>query len=150
VVLTSLVGDRVRIRGPLVIFNAVILVAGFLMFGLPASHQVIVRYVGTYLATGAFISNWAALNAYQANNIVGQWKRATVAAAVTASNGLGGIAGSFIVKAQEAPLYQTAVWVSIGSHILMIAIVALLTLHFYQANQRQSKGKLVIENMVCS
>lgn len=60
------------------------------------------------------MSNWAALNAYQANNIVGQWKRATVAASVTACNGLGGIAGSFIVRHQEAPTYTTAVWVSIG------------------------------------
>jgi len=33
--------------------------------------QVTVRYIGVYLATGAYVSNWAALNAYQANNIVG-------------------------------------------------------------------------------
>lgn len=84
------------------------------MFGLPVSTQVTVRFIGTFLATGAYVSNWAALNAYQANNIVGQWKRVTVAAAVTACNGLGGIAGSFIVREQEAPQYQTAVWVCIG------------------------------------
>lgn len=84
------------------------------MLGLPSSTQVTVRYIGTFLATGAYVSNWAALNAYQANNIVGQWKRATVAAAVTACNGLGGIAGSFIVRNVESPTYATAVWVSIG------------------------------------
>lgn len=84
------------------------------MLGLPSSTQVTVRYVGTFLATGAYVSNWAALNAYQANNIVGQWKRATIAAAVTACNGLGGIAGSFIVRPNEAPDYVTAFWVSIG------------------------------------
>lgn len=33
--------------------------------------QVTVRYIGVYLATGAYISNWAALNCYQANNITG-------------------------------------------------------------------------------
>ncbi|WEW58467.1 hypothetical protein PRK78_003935 [Emydomyces testavorans] len=114
VLLTSLIGDRYRLRGPLIAFNALCLIAGFLMLGLPASKQVTVRYVGTFLATGAYVSNWAALNAYQANNIVGQWKRATVAAAATASNGLGGIAGSFIVRSAEAPTYTTAVWVSIG------------------------------------
>jgi hypothetical protein len=62
-----------------------------------------VRYIGTYLATGAYVSNWAAMNAYQANNIVGQWKRATFAASITACNGLGGIAGSFIFRQNEAP-----------------------------------------------
>lgn len=35
------------------------------------SNQVTVRYVGVYLATGAYVSNWAALNTYQANNITG-------------------------------------------------------------------------------
>jgi hypothetical protein len=64
-----------------------------------------VRYIGTYLATGAYVSNWAAMNAYQANNIVGQWKRATFAASITACNGLGGIAGSFIFRQNEAPRY---------------------------------------------
>lgn len=84
------------------------------MLGLVPSSQVAVRYIGTFLATGAYISNWAALNAFQANNVVGQWKRATTAAAVTACNGLGGVAGSFIVREHEAPRYGTAVWISIG------------------------------------
>jgi hypothetical protein len=114
VLLTSLVGDKYRTRGLVITFNALILVAGFLMFGLPASKQVTVRYIGVFLATGAYVSNWAALNAFQANNVVGQWKRAATAAAVTACNGLGGVAGSYIVRSQEAPHYQTAVWVSIG------------------------------------
>ena len=35
------------------------------------ADQVTVRYIGTFLATGAYISNWAALNCYQANNITG-------------------------------------------------------------------------------
>jgi hypothetical protein len=115
------------------------------MLGFPS--QATVRYLGTYLATGAYISNWAALNAYQANNITGQWKRATVAAAVTACNGLGGIAGSYIVRREEAPRYMTAIWVSISSHILMIAIVCVCTVLFWRANRRQRKGKGLIESV---
>ncbi|OJJ63174.1 hypothetical protein ASPSYDRAFT_41935 [Aspergillus sydowii CBS 593.65] len=114
VLFTSLIGDIYRIRGALITFNALCLIAGYLMFGLPTSAQVTVRYIGTFLATGAYVSNWAALNAFMANNVVGQWKRATTAAAVAACNGLGSIAGSYIVRQQEAPGYQTAVWVSIG------------------------------------
>lgn len=43
-----------------------------------------------------------------------QWKRVVSAAAVTACNGLGGIAGSFIVRVDEAPRYISAIWISIG------------------------------------
>ncbi|KAL8879594.1 MAG: hypothetical protein Q9192_008199, partial [Flavoplaca navasiana] len=111
VVLSSFVGDKYRLRGPVIVFNSLCLIAGFVMLGF--AGQVTVRYVGTYLATGAYVSNWAALNSYQASNITGQWKRAVTAAAITACNGLGGVAGSFIVRQEGAPRYVTAIWVSI-------------------------------------
>ncbi|KAI9373169.1 major facilitator superfamily domain-containing protein [Aspergillus egyptiacus] len=140
VLATSLIGDTYSIRGPLISFNALCLIAGYLMFGLPSSTNIAVRYIGTFLATGAYVSNWAALNAFMANNVVGQWKRATTAAAVAACNGLGGIAGSYIVRSQEAPGYATAVWVSVGSHILMIGIVVVFAVGFYIQNSKQKKG----------
>ncbi|KAK6833584.1 hypothetical protein PG987_008278 [Apiospora arundinis] len=143
VLLSSIVADRLRLRGPVIIFNCLCLVAGFGMLGF--AEQVTVRYVGTYLATGAYISNWAALSSYQANNIAGQWKRVFTAAAVTACNGAGGIAGSFIVRQPEAPRYMTAVWVSIGSHIAIIAVVGVFSLYFYRANSRQKRGRVVLE-----
>ncbi|KAI1803495.1 putative MFS transporter [Daldinia bambusicola] len=145
VLLSSMIGDRFRIRGPVIIFNCVTLIVGFCMLGF--AKQVAVRYVGTYLATGAYVSNWAALSAYQANNIAGQWKRAFTAAAVTALNGAGGIAGSFIVRSQEAPHYTTAVWVSIGSHILIIAIVGAFSAYFFFANRLAARGKILIEGV---
>ncbi|KAJ4288138.1 hypothetical protein N0V90_012155 [Kalmusia sp. IMI 367209] len=111
-ILSSLIGDKFQLRGPIITFNSLCLIAGFCMLGF--SDQVTVRYVGTYLATGAYVANWAAMATYQANNIVGQWKRVFTAAAVTAFNGAGGIAGSFIVRQPEAPKYMTAIWVSIG------------------------------------
>jgi sugar phosphate permease len=111
-ILSSLIGDKFQLRGSIITFNCLCLIIGFGMLGF--SNQVTVRYVGTYLATGAYVANWAGMAAYQANNIVGQWKRVFTAAAITAFNGAGGIAGSFIVRQPEAPRYMTAIWVSIG------------------------------------
>ncbi|KIV77269.1 hypothetical protein PV11_09080 [Exophiala sideris] len=145
VLLSSYIGDKYRIRAPVIIFNAICLIVGFCMLGFPS--QVTVRYIGTFLATGAYVSNWAALNAYQANNVVGQWKRATVAAAISACNGLGGIAGSYIVRQPEAPKYFTAIWVSIGSHIAMIVLVACCTVRFWMANRKAGKGMYLIEGV---
>jgi sugar phosphate permease len=142
-ILSSLVGDRYQLRGPIIVFNSVCLIVGFCMLGF--SDQVTVRYIGTYLATGAYVANWAAMATYQANNIVGQWKRVFTAAMVTAFNGAGGIAGSFIVRRPESPRYMTAIWVSIGSHILIMGLIGVFSVHFYMANQRQSRGKRVLE-----
>jgi sugar phosphate permease len=125
---SSFVGDRYSFRGPVIIFNSLVLIIGFCMLGF--SDNVAARYAGTYLATGSYVANWAALNAYQANNIVGlairarreammltlhrQWKRVFTAATTTAFNGAGGIAGAYIVRYNEAPRYPTAIWASIG------------------------------------
>ncbi|KAK3718588.1 hypothetical protein LTR37_005092 [Vermiconidia calcicola] len=143
VVITSVVSDRYHIRGPVITFNCICLIIGFCMLGF--TDQVTIRYIGTYLATGAYVSNWAALTAYYQNNIAGQWKRVFTAAVVTMMNGVGGIAGSFIVRQQEAPRYMTAIWISIGSHIFIVGIVAAFSAHFYAANKRQKEGKAELE-----
>ncbi|EKG22270.1 Major facilitator superfamily [Macrophomina phaseolina MS6] len=123
--LSSLFGDKYRIRGPIITFNCICVIVGFCMLGFV--RQVAVRYVGAYLVTGA------------------QWKRVFTAAMCTAFNGAGGIAGSYIVRSNEAPKYHTAVWVSIGSHMLMIGIVAVFSVYFVLANRAQKRGVKVLE-----
>jgi MFS family permease len=145
VIISSVIGDKYRIRGPVIIFNCLCLIVGLCMIGF--TEQVAVRYIGTFLATGAYISNWAALSAWQTTNIAGQWKRVFTAAAVTAMNGAGGIAGSFIVRANEAPHYITAIWISIGSHILIIAIVVGFSIYFLHANKMVAQGKKILEGV---
>lgn len=69
VIMSSIVGDYYQLRGLVIVFNSICTIMGFSMLGF--ANQVTVRYVGTYLATGAYVSNWAAMNAYQSSNIVG-------------------------------------------------------------------------------
>lgn len=143
VLLTSLLSDHLRLRAPIIAFNSVCIIIGFCMFGFTSNTPA--RYIGTFLATGAYISNWAALSAYTQNNIVGQSKRATFAAAISACNGLGGIAGSFIVRQNEAPRYATAVWTSIGSQILVCLLVSGVSVGFWWANGQQKRRGRVLE-----
>ncbi|KAE9991860.1 hypothetical protein EG327_010738 [Venturia inaequalis] len=141
--LSSFIGDKYSIRGPVIVFNSLTLITGFCMIGFV--NAATVRYIGTFLATGAYIANWAAINAYMSSNITGQWKRVFTAAVTTSFNGAGGIAGAYIVRYYEAPKYPTAMWASIGSHIVMIACVLAFSGYFFIANKRQSAGKKVIE-----
>lgn len=112
VLISSYISDRYSVRGPIIAFNSGCLILGFALLGF--AHTVGVRYAGTFLATGAYVSNWAALSAYWSNNVAGQWKRVVTVAVVTGCNGAGGIAGSFIIRPKEKPRYETAVWVAIG------------------------------------
>ncbi|KAK3897759.1 major facilitator superfamily domain-containing protein [Staphylotrichum tortipilum] len=146
VVLSSWLADRFGVRAPIIVFNALCLITGFAALGFAGNSGA--RYFGVFLATGAYVANWAALTAYQANNVVGQWKRVFTVAACTMFNGAGGIAGSFIVRNFEAPAYTTAVWVSIGSHMMMICVVAALSLYFYLINNSQRQHSKVLEQTV--
>ncbi|KAI9719157.1 MAG: hypothetical protein M1828_006339 [Chrysothrix sp. TS-e1954] len=146
VLLSSYVSDRYQLRGPVVVFNSLVLILGFALLGF--SGNVAARYAGTFLATGAYVSNWAALSAYWSNNVAGQWKRVFTAAVVTAFNGAGGVAGSYIFRADEAPRYPTAIWTCVASHVGMIAFVAVFTAGFWWANGRQRLGRRVIEGTV--
>ena len=67
--ISSWLGYHYRLRSPVIGFNSFRLIVGFAMLGF--AKQVAVRYIGTFLATGAYVSNWAALNSFQANNITG-------------------------------------------------------------------------------
>lgn len=83
----------------------------------------------------------------------------------TACNGLGGVAGSYIVRQQEAPRYLTAIWVSIGwalpfrisemeaydryrAQIVIIGIVLIFSIYFFLANRKQKKSGKLIEGTV--
>jgi hypothetical protein len=63
------------------------------------------------------------------------------------NSGAGGIAGSFIVRSNEAPRYMTAVWISIGSHLLIIVVVAAFSVFFFFTNRMATQGKKTIEGV---
>jgi sugar phosphate permease len=69
VLLSSWYADVLRLRGPFVVFNALCLITGFAVLGFAGNSGA--RYFGVFLATGAYVGNWAALTAFQANNVVG-------------------------------------------------------------------------------
>ena len=62
-------GDKYHIRGPIVIFNAVLGLIGLPLLGYMKNDGV--RYFGVFLATIAGNANVPAILTYQANNIRG-------------------------------------------------------------------------------
>ncbi len=69
VLVSSWIADRSRLRAPIIVFNALCIITGFAVLGFASNSGA--RYFGVFLATGAYVGNWAALTAYQANNVVG-------------------------------------------------------------------------------
>lgn len=102
------VGDKYRIRGPIVIFNAILAIIGLVIMTWTRANGV--RYFGIFLVTGGVQANIPTAMAYQANNIRGQWTRAFGSATLVGFGGLGGISGSLIFRSQDAPRYLNGIY----------------------------------------
>ena len=65
--LAAYVGDKYRIRGPLVLIQALLIILGVAMMAWLKNGPA--RYVGVFLGVGAVNSNIPAILSYQHNNI---------------------------------------------------------------------------------
>lgn len=138
------VGDKLRVRGPIVIINMVLCLIGLPIMGWAPSPGV--RYFGVFLVTAGANANIPAAMSLQANNVRGQWKRAFCSATLVGFGGLGGIAGSLVFREQDAATgYKPGLYASIACALLNIILVLLLDLGFWRANSKADKEGLLLE-----
>lgn len=108
---TSWVGDKYRMRGPILALNALVGIVGLPIMGFAESNAA--RYVGVFLAVAGANANVPASMAYQANNVRGQWPRAFSSATLVGFGGIGGIVSSLVFREQDAPVYRLGMWTTI-------------------------------------
>ncbi|KAL4889881.1 major facilitator superfamily domain-containing protein [Aspergillus ambiguus] len=139
------VGDRYRIRGPIVVFNSLLCILGLPLMGFAKGNAA--RYVGVFFAVAGANANVPSVMAYQANNIRGQWTRALSSATLVGFGGIGGIVSSLVFRSQDAPNYRPGMWTTIACNILILLIVASLSLWFRICNKQADRGARVIEGI---
>ena len=140
----SWVGDKYHIRGPIIIFNTLLVIIGLPIMGFASNPAA--RYFGVFLTTAGANSNVPAAMSYQANNIRGQWKRAFCSATFVAFGGIGGIAGSLVFRDQDYPSYKPGLYACIATSLLTLVIVSGLTLYFYILNGKADRGEVELED----
>ena len=138
------IGDRYHLRGPVCAFNALMAVIGLSLVGFSSNAKA--RYLGVFFATAGANANVPTTASYQANNIRGQWKRAFCSATLVGFGSLGGIVGSTVFRSQDAPDYIPGISVAMGSQIVIITLVGILTLEFKRQNGKAERGEKLLEN----
>jgi len=141
---TGWLSDKTRKRGPFIIVNSLMSMVGLLLMGYVKNLPV--RYFGVFLATAGANSNIPMVMSYQATNIRGQWKRAFCSATLVGAGGIGGIVGSTVFRAVDAPAYRPGLLVTIGANALTVIVVALLSWKFTRDNKKADRGEVVLEN----
>lgn len=135
--------DRLRLRAPFIAVQAIITIVGLAMTAFGAGNAT--RYAGVFLGISGCQGNIPAVLAYQANNIVGQSKRAFSSALVIGFGGIGGIFASTVFRERDAPTYRPGIWATIGCQLLILTILAMTTTHFALRNGQAKKGGKLVE-----
>ncbi|KAF1985521.1 MFS general substrate transporter [Aulographum hederae CBS 113979] len=136
-------GDKFRLRGPIIVFNMLLCIIGLPIVGWHSSAAV--RYFGVFLVTAGANTNIPQAMTYQANNIRGQWKRAFCSATLVGFGGIGGIAGSLVFRTQDSPEYHNGIWACIACSLLNIILVGWLSLIFKRENRKVDAGRLNVD-----
>ncbi|KAF2112115.1 major facilitator superfamily domain-containing protein [Lophiotrema nucula] len=141
---TGWLGDKYKIRGPIICFNMILCLIGLPIMGFHKSAAV--RYFGVFLTTAGANSNVPATMAYQANNIRGQWKRAFCSATLVGFGGFGGIAGGLVFRTKDAPAYHPGLYACIACCLLTLVIVCTTSFVFWRQNARAARGEIELED----
>ncbi|KAJ5110584.1 hypothetical protein N7532_001119 [Penicillium argentinense] len=140
---TAWVGDRYRVRGVILITNALLCIIGLPMMGFAEGNAT--RYAGVFLTVAGANANIPACMAYQANNVRGQWTRAFSSATLVGFGGIGGIASSLVFREQDAPGYRPGMYTALACNIMIIIVVLCLSVWFWFCNRQAERGKREIE-----
>ncbi|KAK4942860.1 hypothetical protein LTR10_017436 [Elasticomyces elasticus] len=101
VLLISIISDKYRIRGPLVILEGALGIIGLCMIGF-LDHPT-PRYIGSFLGSCGCNGLIVTAASWQQNNIRGDAKRSVLAAIQVSTAGIGGIYSGLVFRQQDAP-----------------------------------------------
>lgn len=139
----SWLGDKYHVRGPQLIFNAVVAIVGLVLMGWTQASGV--RYFGVFICCAGVQANVVMAMSFQANNIRGQWKRAFCSASLVGFGGIGGIAGSLVFREQDIPRYRPGLWACITACLITVLITSVLQFVFWKQNKAADRGEKEIE-----
>lgn len=137
--------DKFQIRGAFILINSILEIIGVAVLGY--ATQPYVRYFGAFLVTAGCNANVCASMTYQANNITGQWKRAFTSATMVASGGIGGILGTVVFRAQDAPQYRPGLYTCFTAAAVTFVSCCITQVYMWRMNRLQAKGKIIIEGV---
>ncbi|KAG6010368.1 hypothetical protein E4U21_006932 [Claviceps maximensis] len=138
-------GDKYRIRGPIIVANMLLCLVGLPIMGWASSAGV--RYFGVFLVTAGANSNVPCIMSFQANNVRGQWKRAFCSATLVGFGGIGGICGSLVFREQDKPTgYKPGLWACIACALVNVLLVGLCDWEFIAKNKKADRGEISIED----
>ncbi|KIV90927.1 hypothetical protein PV10_05528 [Exophiala mesophila] len=136
---TAHLSDKYRIRWPIMCFQALVAAVGLVIVAYAKLPGV--RYFGLFLAVYGTQANIPSTLAYGQSQTADIAKKGVVAAAMITIGGAGGISGSTIFRAQDAPQYTPGMWGTIGMQLLYAVVTFAFSMWLKRQNRLADEGK---------
>ncbi|KIY02455.1 uncharacterized protein Z520_02594 [Fonsecaea multimorphosa CBS 102226] len=134
------VGDKYRMRAPVIVTQAIIVITGLMITAYHSSDGV--RYFGIFLGVAGCQGNIPAILAYQSNNIRMQSKRSVGSALQIGFGAIGGIIASTAFSQKEAPTYRSGLWTTAALQFWILGSVCCTSVYFWKKNGQVDAGTL--------
>ncbi|KAL3481891.1 major facilitator superfamily domain-containing protein [Aspergillus californicus] len=133
----SWLADKMKLRGPFVILQGIIGIVGLCMTGF--LDQPTPRYIGTFLGVAGANGLVVTTLAWQANNIVGDSRRAVSTGILISMSGVGGIYSSMVFRQQDAPNYTPGLIAVMAINVAAVITAAVTMLLLRWQNRRADR-----------
>lgn len=132
--------DKVRLRWPFMVGQSITAIVGLLIILYVKAPGG--RLFGIFLAVFGTQANVPATLAYGQNQTVRQEKRGIVSAAMITIGAAGGVTGSTIFRAQDAPLYLPGMWTTIAMQVAYSIGTYAMSMYLKRKNKQVDEGKV--------
>jgi hypothetical protein len=139
----SWLADKTRMRGPFVVFQGTIGIIGLCMTGF-LDHPT-PRYIGTFLGVAGANGLVVTTMAWQANNIIGDARRAVSTAILISCSGIGGIYSSMVFRQQDAPNYIPGLMAVMAINIAAVLTAFATMFLLRRSNRKADQGGFLCE-----
>jgi len=130
--------DKYKTRGIFILLTVVVCMCGICLLAFAKQNEV--RYLGAFLTSAGYSGCIPTVLAYAANNVVSHSKRSVQTAMQISLSGIGGIVGTVVYRAKDAPRYIPGLATTLGSQVLLLMVVLATTTHFMRLNKRMREG----------
>lgn len=136
IIVTSLLSDKLRVRGPFCAIFSLLSAIGFILLG--TTETVGPRYLGCFLAVLIFVTTSVVLVWNSNTNFTGSSKAGGLWIIMTVGQ-CGPLLGTNVFPASEGPYYRRGSWICCGFALLSSAAAATLSFLLWRENKRRDR-----------
>ncbi len=144
-IVTGYWGDKIHRRSPFMLGHSVVVIVGFLLMGWGPNTGG--KLTGVFLSIAGVQCIIPTVLTFMSNNIASVKHRKVGIALQVVMGAIGGLVGSLIFRAKDAPKYRPGMYAAFALIVLFMINVVGVTEYFRRQNKKADEEGLIIDGV---